>query len=295
MAQVIDVEIIANSLFKSLFKTICNNEQNIITNIINLNEKIKNNRNDIITNFDNKFDGWFENLTNGHQDLNEDIINLINNKFDILYSFINNSIKNEIIKIKEEFSSCFNFFKTEEKKEKIKSKNKSRTFNGEKTKVCGCSRSRNKGPCKKIISIDKNYCKYHENQKNDNINNIDEKQDEFYNDFVDLEINNNEEEYIYEDDILSDYELEHPCSQCMTNMITIEEIQYGYCKKCQEKMKEMENNYLEYSCKNECCCDYVYKPNTFCEDCIKEIKNCKKCNEQYWTDMDDVIYCNECN
>lgn len=68
------------------------------------------------------------------------------------------------------------------------------------------------------------------------------------------------------------------------------------------KFKERENVNIpinntkkeEYECKNECCCDYVYIPNTYCEDCQKEIKQCKKCKKEFWNDEIDVNKCENC-
>ena len=85
MAQVIDIEIIANALFKSLLTNITYSENNLSKLIEKNNENIYN------------------------------IINLINNCFEKLYSYIDNKILNQIIKT-QEYNSCCSLKKDIKKK-----------------------------------------------------------------------------------------------------------------------------------------------------------------------------------
>lgn len=49
-----------------------------------------------------------------------------------------------------------------------------------------------------------------------------------------------------------------------------------------------------YECKNECCCDYVNTPNTYCSDCAPYVKICKSCGEEYSDKYSDCKNCFEC-
>lgn len=50
----------------------------------------------------------------------------------------------------------------------------------------------------------------------------------------------------------------------------------------------------EYPCKNECCPDFVNTPDTYCNDCIKDVIICKKCKNSFYTD-ENIFYCLNCN
>lgn len=171
MLQVVDVEIIANALFKSLLLNIQHSEKEIVLSILDF---IKKNNLTIFDHFDKKIDSKLNNncikVIDKQQDINNDILNNINNKIRDLYSYINDNIVIQLQKIKDEFLSCLNFLK--ENKINLK-KHKKRVF-GSNTKCCGYNRTRNKGPCKKIIHKNKISCKYHEKYVNKNVDNINE-------------------------------------------------------------------------------------------------------------------------
>lgn len=52
-----------------------------------------------------------------------------------------------------------------------------------------------------------------------------------------------------------------------------------------------ENETEEYSCKNECCSDYVNTPDTYCEDCAQYVKYCIDCDEDF---SDEFTNCKKC-
>lgn len=185
MIQLIDIEIIANTLFKTLLLNSQHSENNIINglniksneiiNILNLEiKKYEKTNKNITDTINNKIEDCIGRFADRQQDQNENLINILNNKFNNLHSFINDNIITTINKFKEDISSCIKYIKKE-----IEQNNNKREYS-KNTKICNHARSRNKGSCKKIISIDKVFCKYHnksnnkyeEQQKQENNSNI---------------------------------------------------------------------------------------------------------------------------
>lgn len=117
MADVFDMQIIINSLFLGILNCLQLSEKEINQNIFNQN-KILINRIKQLENFGTSFlygcikdikkrldkmdigddiiarriNGAVKEITEGQQDLNEDIINLIKNNFDNMFSLFNNKI-----------------------------------------------------------------------------------------------------------------------------------------------------------------------------------------------------------
>lgn len=56
----------------------------------------------------------------------------------------------------------------------------------------------------------------------------------------------------------------------------------------------IEDDTLEYSCKNGSCVDNVNIEYTFCNSCKNSLKKCEKCNEEFYTDEDNK-YCEDCS
>lgn len=272
MAQVIDVEIIANSLFKSLFNIINSNEQNVIMNILNINKKINNTEKILMNHFENQFNNWFEILTDGQQDLNEDIINLVNNKFDNLYSYINNKIINEITKIENKFLSCFKNINNKNKEDN--KKYKVREYNNNKTKICGCERSRNKGYCKKIISINKNFCKYHKDK-------YEKHQQDEYQDGNNVVVDNNTEEE-KEDKIIQQEKKQERIKIQYENNIVNDKFEEKSIQEQDKKPDELICDDCGFEIdESGCVCPDICKNlecDNYDEDEIYDL--CKKCKEQ---------------
>jgi hypothetical protein len=62
--------------------------------------------------------------------------------------------------------------------------------------------------------------------------------------------------------------------------------------RCKENI---ENEELNFPCKNRNICDEeVSIRNIFCDSCKNDLKNCKKCKEEFWTDDNDIKYCEDC-
>lgn len=57
---------------------------------------------------------------------------------------------------------------------------------------------------------------------------------------------------------------------------------------------KIEDNTLEYSCKNGSCVDNVNIEYTFCDSCKNSLKKCEKCNEEFYTDENNK-YCEDCS
>jgi hypothetical protein len=81
---------------------------------------------------------------------------------------------------------------------------------------------------------------------------------------------------------------------CKYNSEKIQEMEkeLEQIKKNKENISEsIESHNEEYSCKNECCCDYVYSPDTYCSDCVLYVKKCKECDDEY---SDKDTNCKKC-
>lgn len=101
MVKVIDIEIIVNSLFKSLFNCINYSEDNII-NIINKNNKILIDKFKYNEDFEKNFYESINNIKKGldNMKIGDDIIKLIDEKILSLSLTINNKINSLIDDIK---------------------------------------------------------------------------------------------------------------------------------------------------------------------------------------------------
>lgn len=86
---------------------------------------------------------------------------------------------------------------------------------------------------------------------------------------------------------LDDYQFDS-FKKILINILDIE------LKKYEINNKKEKNEVLKNSCKNECCSDYVDVDGKYCEDCKKDLKNCKNCREEFWTD-EDIKYCDNCS
>lgn len=155
MAQVIDIEMIANSLFKSLFNVITCTEQNIVVNIFNMKENIKK---EIIQKIDNKIDDLVENISNGQKDLNKDFLDKIDNKFENMYNYFN-----------DKFISLMNIMDENNKSStKLSMKRCKKGRNSELTeykKYCGHERSQGRGKCMIMIKKEEYACYVHKKIK----------------------------------------------------------------------------------------------------------------------------------
>lgn len=57
----------------------------------------------------------------------------------------------------------------------------------------------------------------------------------------------------------------------------------------------LKNNIVhEYNCKNINCSKTVNKKDSFCNCCLPDIKICKDCNNNFWTDVIDMDLCDSC-
>lgn len=85
------------------------------------------------------------------------------------------------------------------------------------------------------------------------------------------------------------------------NMALIDEDKFNEFR---NYIKNKLDNYLEnlnkneeslFPCKNQSCSDYVSIEGIFCDDCRKDLKPCKNCNDLFWTDEKYVKYCEDCD
>jgi hypothetical protein len=64
-------------------------------------------------------------------------------------------------------------------------------------------------------------------------------------------------------------------------------------KNNEENIEEDVEEELDYDCKNENCVDYVKIKNTYCESCIKHVRNCINCGYDF-SDDSDIKKCFNC-
>lgn len=121
---------------------------------------------DIIT---RRINGAVEEITEGQQDLNEDIINLIKNNFDNMFSLFNNKIN----EMKDYFKNIKNDISTNHLHKSSSNKNK-KGRNSELTinkKYCNHIRSQGRGKCTIMIKKEEDACYVHKKDyKIENIN-----------------------------------------------------------------------------------------------------------------------------
>lgn len=62
-----------------------------------------------------------------------------------------------------------------------------------------------------------------------------------------------------------------------------------------ELEKNNKLNELNFSCKNDICEEEVSIENNYCKSCEADLKKCKNCNEEFWTDDLDINHCDDCD
>jgi hypothetical protein len=186
MTEVIDIEIIANALFKSLLFNIQDSEKNIISNVSNLKRLIRKNNddikeisssllgfiysefNDIKSRLDKFLDVYNEENINIYIDKKiTDVINKIYNISEIVRNEQEDSINTIIDDTNIKFQELLASKKYEEPSKPSKSYTNTRNRKGRNSeltdikKYCGHSRSRNKGPCRIMIYNNQEACYIH--------------------------------------------------------------------------------------------------------------------------------------